>query len=306
MKDLHLHLSGATDPVLLFELIQEAGLKGAQDYWTFLKKVTMDTSRVKDLNDYLEVLHIIDEAQSSPRAVNLSVYNSYVNSFLNGCDYLELRWNPYKRSQKFKIDLDKLIISARAGYERAKSNFGIDGGMILCLGRDVSQEANEGVFKKAIKYHKKGVIGLDIAGPETQSLQDEFHSYYTTANAMDMITTIHCGETFHDKVEEELQLVLEKYKPQRIGHGIQIYRFPKLMKIAAKNKVHFEICLTSNLTTKAVESKEEFVRIFRAFEEHKIDYSINTDATFALNTNISKENALYAEIKAMAHQMSTI
>ena len=27
MKDLHLHLSGATDPVLLFEIINETGLK---------------------------------------------------------------------------------------------------------------------------------------------------------------------------------------------------------------------------------------------------------------------------------------
>ena len=27
MKDLHLHLSGSTDPVLLFEIITETGLK---------------------------------------------------------------------------------------------------------------------------------------------------------------------------------------------------------------------------------------------------------------------------------------
>lgn len=300
MRDLHLHLSGATNPVLLYELIQEAGLKGAKDYWQFLKKVTMDRSKVKDLDDYLEVLHIIDDAQSSPRAVNLSVYDSYVNSYLHGCKYLELRWNPYKRSSKFKIDLDKLIISARAGYERAKSNFGISGGLILCLGRDVSEEANEGIFKKAIKYHKKGVIGIDIAGPEKNKLQDDFQNYYTTANALEMITTIHVGEIDHDGVEDELAHVLEKYKPRRIGHGIQIYKFPKLLKLAAKNNVHFEICITSNLTTKAVGSKEEFVEIFRAFEEHNIKYSINTDATFALNTNIRQENDIYEEIKLIS------
>ena len=302
MRDIHLHLSGATDPVLLFELIQEAGLKGAKDYWQFFKKVTADRSKVKDLDDYLEVLHIIDDAQSSPRAVELSVYNSYVNSYLNGCRYLELRWNPYKRSSKFKIDLDKLIISARAGYEKAKSTFGIDGGLMLCLGRDVSKEANEGIFKKAIKYHKKGVIGIDIAGPEKLQLHDEFQNYYVTANAMEMETTIHAGETDHEGVEDELAFVLEKYKPNRIGHGVQIHRFPKLMKIASKNGIHFEICITSNLTTKAVESKEKFAEIFRIFEDNKIDYSINTDATFALDTNIHKENELYKEIKLISQQ----
>lgn len=300
MKDIHLHLSGATSPVLLYEMIQDAGLKGAKDYWSFLRKVTMDRSKIKNLDNYLDVLHIIDDAQSSPRAVELSVYNSYVNSFLKGCNYLELRWNPYKRSSKFKIDLDKLIISARAGYEKAKSTFGIDGGLILCLGRDVPAEANEGIFKKAIKYHKKGVIGIDVAGPETLKLQEEFEHYYMTANSLGMETTIHVGEIDHDGVEDELAYVLEKYKPKRIGHGVQIHRFPKLLKLAAKNNVHFEICITSNLTTKAVKTKEDFIKIFKSFEDHKIDYSINTDATFALNTNITLENQLYQEIKNMA------
>lgn len=302
MKDLHLHLSGATSPILLFEMISETGIKiKAKQYEQFVDTLLMDNSKVKDLNDYLDIIHTIDETQSSPRAVELSFYDSYKNSFLSGCKYLELRWNPYKRSQNFKIDLDKLIVSARSGYEKANSIFGIEGAMIFCLGRDCTEEQNEGIFKKAIQYYRKGVIGIDVAGPESKvPTKPEFEQYYKTANALGMMTTIHCGEPDYETVEDTLATVLEKYKVKRIGHGVQIHRFPNLMKLASSMGVTFEICISSNLITKAVESLDYFINIFKLFEEYQINYTICTDSTFSLKTNIANENKIYNELMEKA------
>ena len=298
MKDLHLHLSGATSPILLFEMISETGIKiKAKQYEQFVNTLLMDDAKVKNLDDYLDIIHTIDETQSSPRAVELSFYDSYKNSFLSGCKYLELRWNPYKRSQNFKIDLDKLIVSARSGYEKANSIFGIEGAMIFCLGRDCTEEQNEGIFKKAIQYYKKGVIGIDTAGPESKvPIKPEFEQYYKTANALGMMTTIHCGEPDYETVEDTLATVLEKYKVKRIGHGVQIHRFPNLMKLASSMGVVFEICISSNLVTKAVNSLDDFIKIFKTFEEYQINYTICTDSTFSLKTNIANENKIYNEL----------
>jgi len=301
MKDLHLHLSGATDPRLLYEIINETGLKiKTKDYWDFKQAVSMNKD-IKNLEDYLKVLHIIDEAQSSPKAIKMSVYNSFVNAYMHGCKYLEIRWNPYKRSKDFKIDLDRLIISARAGYEKAKSIFGIRGGLILCLGRDIPDVANEAIFKKAIQYAGKGIIGIDIAGPEVGSkLNPEFEHYYRTANTLGLMTTIHLGEVDYPDLEEKFHIVLDKYKPKRIGHGVQIHKYPELMKKASRAGIILETCITSNLTTKNVKSEEDFVNIFKIFEENKIQYQICTDATFPIDTNIKKENELHEKIKKMA------
>ena len=304
MKDLHLHLSGATSPILLFEMISETGIKiKAKQYEQFVNTLLMEDNKVKNLDDYLDIIHTIDETQSSPRAVELSFYDSYKNSFLSGCKYLELRWNPYKRSQNFKIDLDKLIVSARSGYEKANSIFGIEGAMIFCLGRDCTEEQNEGIFKKAIQYYKKGVIGIDTAGPESKvPIKPEFEQYYKTANALGMMTTIHCGEPDYETVEDTLATVLEKYKVKRIGHGVQIHRFPNLMKLASSMGVMFEICISSNLVTKAVKSLDEFIEIFKLFEEYQINYTICTDATFSLKTNISNENKIYNDLMEKARK----
>lgn len=305
MKDLHLHLSGATSPVLLFEMINETGLKiKTKKYNEFADTLTMKRDKIKSLDDYLNICHIIDESQSSPRAIEMSFYDSYKNSFLCGCDYLELRWNPYKRSQDFKIDLDRLIISARAGFEKANYVFGIDGGMIFCLGRDCTEPQNEAIFKKAIQYYKKGVIGIDVAGPEAKTpLKDEFYNFYKTANALGLITTIHAGEPNYEGVEDTLATILEKYKPNRIGHGIQIVKFPELMKKASSQGVELEICITSNLMTRSVQDEKEFFNIFKTLEEYQIKYNICTDAVYSLNTNIKIENEKYEAIKDLKNKI---
>lgn len=312
MKDVHLHLSGATNPVVLFELIKESGYKfRANDFWDFERQVLLDRNNVSDLNSYLDILHTIDRAQSSPTAIKRSVYNAFVSSYLAGCRYLELRWNPIKRSQGGSIDLDALIVAARAGMEKARVNFGIDGGLILCMGRDISAEANKAIFRKALQYNGKGVIGVDIAGPymipppemDTRSKSEfiaqahmahGFPDFYMEANDEGLITTVHAGEEPHHAVREELTFVMEVLRPRRIGHGIQIYKFPDLMEAA--RGFHFELCLSSNLATRAVKSEEEYAQILGSFLEHGLDYSVNTDATFLLRTDIRKENSLHQKI----------
>jgi adenosine deaminase len=301
MKDLHLHLSGGPAPALLFEILVESGRKmKIKSYRQFLEVITMNTTKIKNTEDYLEINHLIDKTQSSPRAVELSVYDTFKNAFLNGCDYLELRWNPFKRSQDFQIDLDKIIIASRNGFERANSIFGINGSMIFCLGRDCTEEQNESIFKKAIQYYRKGVTGLDVAGLESKvPLKPEFKEYYKVANAMGLVTTIHCGEQNYEGVDDVLAIVLKDYKPNRLGHGIQIHRYPKLMQLASNCGVVLEICISSNLMTRVVSSHEEFFHIFKTLEEYQLKYVLCTDATFPLNTNISREHEIYRNIMSM-------
>lgn len=300
MIDLHCHLSGSTDLVVLYELLRESGYKiPARDYWEFADNMLMKKENVSNLDEYLKILHTIDELQSYPLAIERSVYNSFVSAYLAGCTHLELRFNPAKRSQNGKIDLDTIIISARAGMERAKMTFDIDGGLILCLGRDMSIDANRAVFKKAHRYHNKGVIGVDIAGPYIQDEPAKFYelngfaSMYAAAFDKGMITTVHVGETEHPNVREEMLYVFEKLSPQRIGHGIQVFKYPELIQMAREKGFIFEFCPTSNFTTGIFKSPDAFLETVKDFNVHQLSHVVCTDATYLLQTNIEKENKLY-------------
>ena len=259
----------------------------------------MNAENAGSLDSYLDILHLIDKAQSSPIAIKLSVYDAFVNCFLKGTTYLELRWNPYKRSQDFDLDFDRLIIAARAGMEKAMVNFGIEGDMLLCLGRDISEQANRAIFKKALKYQGKGVRGIDIAGPESIELPGYMEEFYVEANRKGLITTIHCGEEFKDTTEQELETILTKYRPRRIGHGVQMARFPGLLRMAANQGVIFELCLTSNLATKVVRDHVEFANVVKALVNAGCQYEICTDGTFSLDTDITREHERFQ--RALRH-----
>jgi adenosine deaminase len=284
-RDLHLHLSGATDPVVLYELICEAGLKYKKSFEEFKRSITMD--KVNSLDSYLEVIHSIDKAQSWPAAIEKSVYNAFVSSYLGGTSYLELRWNPYKRSRNFSIDFDRLITAAIAGMERAKSYFGIQGAMIFCLGRDCKEHENKAIFRKAVQYKRQGIIGIDLAGPENGSSL-EFSDFFAEAKKEGLITTIHCGETTSADYDE-LRKIITDIKPDRIGHGIAIIKNPDLLEMAKKANCEFEICPSSNLSTKVLQNIDDLGSVIQRLTEEQVTYHICTDSTFPLQTTIKNE-----------------
>lgn len=296
MRDLHLHLSGATSFRVIWEGIVESGHKTGISGYEGLCKMLSITQDCTGLDQYLEVIHHIDRIQSSPLSVRRSVYDAFTCSYLAGCKYLELRFNPVKRSQDGQIDLDQIIIAARAGMEKACNTFGIEGGLILCMGRDISMEANEAIFSKAVKYYKKGVIGIDLAGSEFIPINPDFRSYFQSAKAYGLVTTIHTGEVDKPDSGDEMQFVLEKIRPTRIGHGIKMARYSGLLSVAAKAGIIFEICPTSNVMTRAVDSFSELGVILKKLTASGVKWEVCTDATSPLNTNIHRENSLVRDI----------
>lgn len=298
LMDLHLHLSGAVSQATMWEQIKRSGFKTGIPNFREYAKFTSLIDR-GSLDNYLDVLHFVDKAQSSPEAIRACVYNAFASSYLSGADYVELRFNPVKRSQEGSIDLDAIIVAARAGMEEAKIIYGIEGGLILCLGRDLSVEANAAIFKKALQYQHKGIRGIDIAGPYIEKDPEAFYDLhgfplmYATAFDRGMVTTVHAAEIDHPSVVQETAYIMKKLAPQRIGHGIQVLKHPELIDLAKDLNCIFEFCPTSNLATNSIKDMDDLLDVVADLNRHKLRHVICTDATFLLNTDIKKEHDLY-------------
>src|SRR5215831_152327 len=169
LADLHIHVGGAVAHHILWSIAHEHGFKlPVKSYWDFCELVTADPSRVHSLNDYLEIMHQWTERiQSSPSAIERSVYEIVGKEYRSSrVTLLELRFNPMKRNLGGERDLDYIIAAALRGMDRACLAYGIRAGLIFCLAREFDYGPNEIIVKKAEKYMSKGVIGIDLAGPE--------------------------------------------------------------------------------------------------------------------------------------------
>ena len=81
------------------------------------------------------------------------------------------------------------------------------------------------------------------------------------------------------------------YGIKRNGHVTLLADEPELLKEFVKNGVTGELCLTSNLQTKAAPSIEDFPYLKMKAAGARI--SINTDNRTVSDTNLTKEYALY-------------
>ena len=81
------------------------------------------------------------------------------------------------------------------------------------------------------------------------------------------------------------------YGIKRNGHVTLLADEPELLKEFVKNGVTGELCLTSNLQTKAATTMEDFP--YLKMKEAQAHISINTDNRTVSDTDLTKEYALY-------------
>ena len=174
-----------------------------------------------------------------------------------------------KRNLGGERDLDHIIIAAIHGMERACLAYGVRAGLIFCLAREFDYALNDIIVRKAERYRDRGVVGIDLAGPEQHTLEfggevDRYHDLFARARAAGLGTTIHTGETSHTGADGVFA-VLEKLQPDRIGHGIAAARSEELMKRLRDRGTVLELCPSSNLRTRALSGWDEPARSTRAF-----------------------------------------
>jgi adenosine deaminase len=177
--------------------------------------------------------------------------------------------------------------------DRACLEYGVRAGLIFCLAREFPLELNEIILKKAVKYRARGVVGIDLAGPEMHTLElgadvEGYRDLFARARHAGMGTTIHTGETPYTAAPGVVA-VLEKLKPSRIGHGIAAAASEEAVRKLAEAGTVLEICPSSNLRTHAVANLQDLGSALRKFEEAGVRYTINTDGPYLLNTHLRFE-----------------
>ncbi|PIP33272.1 adenosine deaminase [Candidatus Gottesmanbacteria bacterium CG11_big_fil_rev_8_21_14_0_20_37_11] len=290
LTELHVHVGSAVDPPIMWEIAHEQGIKlPTKNYWEFERLITISGNTTYE--SYLELFYWTELIQSSPQAIERSVYSIASGAYRkNNITTLEIRFNPMKRNRGGERDLDHIILASIHGMEKAMIAYPMKVGLIFCLDRSFSVELNTIIAKKAIKYGKRGVVGIDLAG----SIDDKFDlkdliPLVNECKDNGLGVTIHTGEaTGPDEVHKVIDFLL----PNRIGHGVRSIEDESLLiKLSEKNIV-LEICPSSNIHTGVVKNLDMFKYIFAKLNKFKVPYTINTDGPEMLKTNLVQEYQL--------------
>jgi adenosine deaminase len=291
LAELHCHLGGAVTPAIMWGIAHAQGIRlPTKDYWEFRDMITVSPRRARSFDGYLQLFHWTELIQSSPLAVERSVYEVVGGAYRkNNITTMELRFNPMKRNRGGEQDLDHIIAAAVRGADRAMLEYPVKPGLLFCLDRAFPYELNEILVEKAIAWHDRGVVGIDIAGPESATFRvADYRNLFRRARQYHLGITVHTGES---GPVDEVARVVELLEPDRIGHGVKAAYDPRAMAMIRDRGIVLEICPTSNLNTRVVSGWDEFRWIFDTFRRNEVRFTINTDGPEMLKTYIRDEMA---------------
>ncbi len=277
--DLHRHLGGATHPRILWGYIEKhPGDQSAQlrtrfpAYEDFAREFNRP---FVDLADYLTVHHLVEtlQAEDVPYFTLRAVRGAAV---FESIDYLELRFNPYKRTPPGLPPVERRALMAdvaRQVIRAAQTEFPIATAFILCMDRGFAPDLNRAIIDLAAALPE--VAGVDLAGPYQPGgpTPDEWRELYAEARARGLRATAHMAESDPEDVHTALFPYLD-----RIGHGIQIaLHHPHLLPELSARGICLEICPTTYLRTNTLHSLAQLRPVFERCADSGVPLSIATD-----------------------------
>ena len=183
---------------------------------------------------------------------------------------------------------DLIIESVIKGVKRGMAKYPVKAGLIHIVPRALSLKESEDATAEMLKYKagigKDLIVGFDLADGEEFGLIENFKSVLELARSAGLGLTVHSGE---NTSSEHVRKTIEFLGVQRIGHGIKVMEDPKVMELALKGGIHFEVCPTSNWLTRCVDKIEDHP--IKKMLDYGLSVGLNSDDPHIMNIDLTHE-----------------
>jgi adenosine deaminase len=298
---LHDHLDGGLRPATVVDLAREYGYRGlpTTDPEALADWFTRGADR-KSLELYLETFaHTVGVLQERDAIVRVAA-ECAEDLAADGVVYAEVRYAP-ELSTARGLSLDEAVEANLDGF-RIGSKRAAEAGrpiamrMLVTAMRQAARSAE--VAECAIRWRDAGVVGFDIAGPETGYRPTRHLDAFDRIRHANFHITIHAGESFGlPSIWEAVQFC----GAERLGHGVRIVDDIELREDGAvalgplaayvrDRRIALEMCPTSNVHTGAATSIEKHP--FELLRRLRFRVTVNTDNRLMSGVTLSSEFAV--------------
>ena len=296
---LHDHLDGGLRPATIVEIADETGYAGLptddpSDLETWMRR----GADRKDLVLYLETfVHTVGVMQTADALARVA-RECAEDLAADGIKYAEVRFAPELHRDR-GLELDAIVEAVVSGFRAGSAARRIRIGTILTAMR-TTDDARP-VATLAARWHGRGVVGFDIAGPEAGFAPARHLEAFEIARAGGLGITIHAGEAYGPASIHE---AVEVCRADRVGHGVHIADDitvavdgePMLGPVAREvleRQIPLELCPTSNVHSGAARSIP--AHPIGMLADFGFAVTVNTDNRLMSGITLSDELAGLAE-----------
>src|SRR5271170_6267432 len=248
--ELHLHLDCSLSYAAVARLDDAISL---EEY----SREFIAPRRCTNLADFLTRAPRGFKLMQSEAALALVVEDLFQQLAADGVIYAEIRFAPLLHLER-GLTPEQVVAAVDRATEACIVSSGIQARLILCTLRHFHQEQGLITARLVEQFRGTRVTALDIAGDEAGFPIDANIPAFRYAIDHGLYRTAHAGEA---RGPDSVWETLREFQPSRIGHGVRSIEDPALVEHLIRERIHLEVCPTSNLQT----------GISREFAEHAVD-----------------------------------
>jgi adenosine deaminase len=274
--ELHLHLDCSLSYSAVSRLDDSISLEEYQ-------REFIAPARCTNLADFLTRAPRGFKLMQDEAALTLVVEDLFEQLAEDGVIYAEIRFAPLLHLER-GLSPEEVVAAIDRATEASIRSTGIEARLILCTLRHYDRYQGLETARLVERFRGSRVAALDIAGDEAGFPINDHIPAFRYAIEHGLHRTAHAGEA---RGPDSVWETLREFQPSRIGHGVRSIEDPALVDHLKRERIHLEVCPTSNLQT----------GISRDFAEHAVDrlyragvpLSINTDTRTITNITLTEE-----------------
>lgn len=283
--DLHVHLDGSLRLSTILELAEQQRIKLPGDPKTEeeLGDIIQVGAVHESLEAYLKGFDITLMVLQTEEALYRAAFELGEDAARENVKYMEVRYSPVLHTRN-GLSFPVIVEAVAEGLRAAKRRYGLMSGQILCGIRHMEPEPSLRLAELCVAFKNKGVVAFDLAGAEADNPPKRYQDSFTLIRQNNVNLTIHAGEAYGP---ESIHQAIHTCGAHRIGHGTRLRENGDLLNYFNDHRIPLEVCLTSNIQTKAAESFESHPLPF--YLSYGLRCTMNTDNRLITDTTMTKE-----------------
>jgi aminodeoxyfutalosine deaminase len=250
----------------------------------------------RDFAHFIEVYLAVVDLVRTADDVRMLTYEVARDMTGQGLRYAELTCTPHTSVIR-GIPIEAYTEAIEDARVCAERDFGLVLRWIYDIPGELGVPAADATLGYVQGHAPDALVGFGLGGPEIGVPRPQFRPHFEAARALGLHSVPHAGETTGPETVWDAVRLLGA---ERIGHGITASGDPELMAHLAAEGITLEVCPSSNVATRAVESIDQHP--LPTLVGAGVPVTINSDDPPMFNTSLVEEYAAAAQLLDLDEQ----
>ena len=268
--ELHVHIEGALEAELCFELARRNGVELAYGSVEELKSAY----RFDNLQEFLDIYY-----QGAAVLIEERDFDDLMRAYLEKARsqnvlHTEIFFDPQSHTMR-GVDMETVLNGLTAAMNKAETELGISSRLIFCILRHVDIDNAMDIVTIAEHYKERYapyLIGIGLDSSEAGFPPINYKGVFDRGRAAGFIPVAHAGE---EGPAEYVRDALDILKIQRLDHGNRALEDDALVARLVAEQMALTVCPLSNLKLRVVDDMKRHP--LRRMLEKGLKATVNSD-----------------------------